>query len=109
MLLELNDGAIKSIDTDKYLDRLGCPTCGYGSEFVNEMTISMTKYFIYTKTNTEYEYAFSDDDLFKILLGNCDDIKKMNESEFIIWFKGKVLERDENAKFEITNIDPEGD
>ena len=45
MLLKLKNGGIVNIQSNEYSYR-GCPTCDYGSQYINEITITLTKYII---------------------------------------------------------------
>lgn len=100
LLLELKDGGIESIDTDERVYP-GCPTCDYGSEYINEFRIHLTGHTIYAETNQMYEFAFSSGDLMEIILPNIKQIINMTEDDFIQWFKTEVFKRDENAKFKV--------
>ena len=103
MLLELKNGGIVSID-DESCHYSGCPTCDYGSEYINDFWITLTKYKVWAQTNRMYRYAFSAGDMMRILLGNIKIIIEMTEEDFIEFFKAQILERDDNAKFEVTDI-----
>ena len=66
-------------DDDSY-HTLGCPTCNYGSEYVNEVKITTTHYQISIKFNQMYEYAFSEGDAIRLF---AIDLRDMTEDEFI--------------------------
>lgn len=66
-------------DDDSYYYS-GCPTCDYGSEYINDITIITTTYRIKVEFNQMYEYAFSSSDAIKIFAVN---IGSMTEDEFI--------------------------
>lgn len=79
--IKFTDGnELISYDDDSY-HYDGCPTCNYGSEYINEITIKTTNYTIDIKLNQMYDYAFSQADAIKIFAGA--DLRQMNESEFI--------------------------
>ena len=91
-MIELIDGEIVDIKTDKdYIQ--GCPTCDYGSQYINYITIITTKFEANFVINFMYDYAY--DDLLQIILPNIDIIKKMCELEFIQWFLNDILEKRE--------------
>ena len=90
MLIQLVDGGIFDIDTDEYYYG-GCPTCDYGSEYINEIDISMTKSNLHIVTNQMYEYAMSQADLMHIILPEIDMIKAMTEDQFTDWLKDKIV------------------
>ena len=58
----------------------GCPTCDYGSKYVNELEIYTTNYDLYIVFNQMYHYAFSTADAIRIF---AVDLSKMTEEEFI--------------------------
>lgn len=91
MLLELKDGQIIDIYTDKYHES-GCPTCDFGSSYVNEITVVMSKHRIFASIDTMYSYAVSEDWLLKTILNNVDQIKQMTELEFAAWFESQFNE-----------------
>lgn len=86
MLIKLVDGGIKNISTDEDSTR-GCETCDYGSEYINTMEITLTKYKVIAVMNQMYEYAVSTEDTLNLFLPNIDQISRMTEDEFIAWFK----------------------
>lgn len=99
MLLKLTDGGIIDIITDNdYI--AGCPTCDYGSEYINDITITTTKFKARFEINRMYNYLY--DDLLKIILPNIDIIKKMCELEFIQWFLNNTLERKKEPYVDFT-------
>lgn len=59
---------------------LGCPTCNYGSEYVNEVEIITTHYNISITFNQMYTYAFSEADAIRLF---AIDLGGMTEDEFI--------------------------
>lgn len=102
-LVELNDGYIKSIDTDE-ISYPGCPTCDYGSEYINEFWIILSKSKIYAKTNRSYKYCFSSGEVIKSLLRKAPEFLNMTEDDFIKWFKSLIFDKDSDAKFEVNYI-----
>lgn len=105
-LIKLTDGGIINIDTDER-SHAGCPTCDYGSEYISEMTIYMTKYTIKASINQMYEYAINVDDTFKLFLPNIEEILKMDELEFTGWFKKWFYTKadKEDIDFKIKELD----
>lgn len=86
MLLKLVDGGIENIKTDEE-HYPGCPTCDYGSQYINNVEVILTKHTVKASFNKMYEYLLSSGDLMQILLPNADAIQKMTESEFIEWLR----------------------
>lgn len=76
----------------------GCPTCDYGSEYINEITLYTTHYIIEAVFNQMYRYAFSIADAIKIL---AVDLGSMTETEFVQHIDTKFHEFDALEKFEI--------
>ncbi|MBR2832981.1 MAG: hypothetical protein IKE75_00830 [Bacilli bacterium] len=96
MILKLTDGGIVNIETDNdYI--AGCPTCDYGSEYINDIVITTTKFKAMFKISQMYDYVYSD--LLKTILGNIDEIKDMRELSFIMWFIDTTLkDKDERHR-----------
>lgn len=91
MLISMLDGGIVDYADDQYhFD--GCETCDYGSEYITEINLSLTKYEIYLKTNQMYSYAISEGQMIRLFLTEYNAIQQMTEAEFIEWFKRKVCE-----------------
>lgn len=96
MLIKMLDGGLVNYDDDSYHFG-GCPTCDYGSSYITEIDMVLTKYKIHIETNQMYEYVLSEGDMMKLLLSNYEEITTMTEKEFIDWLKAKLLEiTDEN-------------
>lgn len=77
----------------------GCPTCDYGSEYINEISIWTTNYHIDIELNQMYEYAFSTADAIMIF---AIDMHNMSEKQFLDYVKTKFEEYDSTLKkFEI--------
>lgn len=91
MLIKMIDGGIVNYEDDCYCYE-GCPTCNFGSEYINEIDITLTHYTIHVKTNQMYEYVISEGQLMKLFLSEYDTIRTMTEGEFIDWFKKKLME-----------------
>ena len=69
-----------NIEEDNYCASTGCPTCSYGSSYVNDITIDTTHYKLHITKDTMYDYAISEGDLMKIILNI--DIRRVTEKEF---------------------------
>lgn len=59
MLITMKDGGLKEYvdDTEWYP---GCETCDYGSKYINDVLITLTKYRVHVKTNQMYSYVLSE-------------------------------------------------
>lgn len=91
MLIKMIDGGLVNYMDDCY-HYDGCPTCDYGSEYINEIDITLTKYKIHVKTNQMYEYVLSEGQMMKLFLSEYNTIQEMTEGDFVIWFKKKLCE-----------------
>ena len=91
MLIKMVDGGLVDYNDDCY-SYGGCPTCDYGSEYINEIDITLTCYKIHVKVNQMYEYVLSEGQVMKLFLSEHDTIQAMNEKDFIDWFKEKLYE-----------------
>lgn len=91
MLIKMIDGGIVNYEDDCYCYEC-FPTCNFGSEYINEIDITLTHYTIHVKTNQMYEYVISEGQMMKLFLSEYDTIRTMTESEFIDWFKKKLME-----------------
>lgn len=105
MLIKTTDGGIVDIKTDETCLFHGCPTCGYGSEYLSEITIYMTKYKVKAEVTNEYEYAMTVGDTLKLFLPNIDKIQLMREKEFVVWFMNWVAAHAPEAKIDFTITD----
>ena len=104
MLVELKDGKIENIYTDKCCTPR-CPTCDFGSSYVNDVTIIMTKYRIFASIDTMYSYAMSEDWLLKTVIKNIDQVKQMTELEFADWFEDQFDELCGDKSYTVTSIE----
>lgn len=91
MLIRMIDGGIVNYEDNSHRC-CGCPTCDYGSEYINEIDITLTHYMIHAKTNKMYEYALTEGQMIKLFLTEYNTIQIMTEKEFIDWFKAKLIE-----------------
>lgn len=73
MLIKMIDGGFtKYWDDAMYYS--GCETCDYGSEYIQFITITLTKYEIEIELNRMYEYAFSQADAITLFCENYEKI-----------------------------------
>ena len=91
MLIKMIDGGLVNYEDDCY-SYGGCPTCDYGSQYINEIDITLTKYRIRVETNQMYEYVLSEGQMMKLFLSEYNTIQTMKEKDFIDWFKEKLCE-----------------
>ncbi len=89
MLIEMLDGGILDYKDDHYFYS-GCPTCDYGSEYINEIDITLVHHTIHIKTNQMYEYILSEGQMIKLFLTEYAKIRTMMEKKFIDWLKAKL-------------------
>ena len=59
----------------------GCPTCGYGTEYINEITITTTHHTIEATFNNAYGFAVTIGDMI-LMLASCD-YKTITEEGFV--------------------------
>lgn len=89
-IMDLKDGAIIEIQSDKKYESGTCETCDFGSMYVNEFTITLTQGTIYIKTESEDDYVLSEGYMFTVFLPNVEKIKSMTEMEFYQWLDEKI-------------------
>lgn len=91
ILMPMLDGGI--VDYQDDMDYIpGCETCDYGSEYINDITVTLTKHKIHAVVNNMYKHALSSGDMMKALLPAYDEIRNMTECDFATWFKNRLLE-----------------
>jgi hypothetical protein len=86
----IDGGIVNYMDDCNYYR--GCPTCDYGSEYINEIDIWLTKFIIHVSTSEMYDYVLSEGQMIKLFLTEYNTIQEMTETEFIDWFKMKLCE-----------------
>ena len=91
MLIKMLDGGILRYADDHYRYG-GCPTCDYGSEYINEIDITLVHHTIHIKTNQMYEYVLSEGQMIRLFLTEYDTIRTMTERNFVDWIKAKLIE-----------------
>lgn len=94
MLLKLKDGGIEKIDTHE-MSYPGCPTCDYGSQYINEFDITLTQFKVHAEVSQMYAYRVSSGDLMNLILPNIDKISQMTEREFIDFVSDWLNKRDD--------------
>ena len=67
ILMPMLDGGIVNWEDDMQ-SYGGCPTCDYGSEYINDITITLTKHKIHVVLNQMYTHALSEGDVMRLLL-----------------------------------------
>lgn len=91
MLIKMTDGGIVNYEDNCY-HYDGCPTCNYGSEYINEIDIALVHHAIHVKTNQMYKYAISEGQMVRLFLTEYNTIQTMTEKEFIDWFKARLID-----------------
>ena len=91
MLIKMVDGGLVNYTDDCY-SYGGCPTCDYGSEYITEIDITLTRYKVHVRTNQMYEYVLSEGQMIRLFLSEYNTIQAMTEKGFIDWFKEKLVE-----------------
>ncbi len=91
MLIEMLDGGIVNYEDDCYCYE-GCPTCNYGSQYINEIYITLVHHTIHIKTNQMYEYVLSEGQMVRLFLTEYDTIRNMTETNFVDWIKEKIID-----------------
>lgn len=90
MLIKMIDGGLVNYTDDSYHYN-GCPTCDYGSKYINEIDVTLTKYKVHVKVNQMYEYALSEGHMIRLFLSEYNTIQAMTENKFIDWFKEQLV------------------
>ena len=97
--LKFADGnQLISYEDDTYYSS-GCPTCDYGSKYINEITIVTTNYRIDIKLNQMYEFAFSTADAIRLF---AVDLSCMTEQDFINHIDKRIHEYDALEEYYVT-------
>ena len=92
ILIKLTDGGLVDYKDDvQYYS--GCPTCDYGCEYINYITVYLTKYKVEVTLNKMYGYLVSQGDVIKWFMSEYDHFKTMSEIDFIEWFKIKIAKK----------------
>lgn len=102
-LIKLKDGGLINYEDDSTYFA-GCPTCDYGSEYINDITLTFSKIRVLYSVSRMYSYAVSTGYIMKILLNNMNSFSNMTEEDFKEWFYKKLEECDTRAK-DFVNLD----
>lgn len=81
IILPLFDGGVTAVDYDT-MDSPGCPTCDYGSSYVDDFTVELTGYRMTVHIDNEYSHFISEGWLMRKLLSADHG---MTESQFVWW------------------------
>ena len=92
MVLEMMDGGIVDIKYDSYCDNWGCETCGYGSSYINAITIILTSRTLEITLDNEYEYAIEESFLIKYFASNAHLFTTFSEEQFVTYLKENFKE-----------------
>ena len=87
----IDEGLVDYKDDVQYYS--GCPTCDYGCEYINYITLYLTKYKVEVTLNKMYGYLVSQGDVIKWFMSEYDHFKTMSEIDFIEWFKIKIAKK----------------
>ena len=85
----IDGGIVDYADNCEYIP--GCETCDYGSQYITEIIITLTKYKIHVKLNEMYNYALSESGIMKVILPEYGNIRAMTEKEFSGWLKNRLI------------------
>lgn len=96
--IKRKDCTLLGIDTDRsYYE--GCPTCDYGSSYVNYITYEFSVGEIKLRLAEMYDYPISEGELMMFWLNNIDKVKQMTFDEicaFLKHYHGQNYSLDEN-------------
>lgn len=86
-LLKLKDGYLRDIESDEESYR-GCPTCNYGSEYINTLTLICSKCRHTISISQMYDFALSSGVVMKVFLHNSEALKASTEKDL-----GKLVKK----------------
>jgi hypothetical protein len=86
-LLQLKDGYLLNIESDEE-SYGGCPTCDYGSEYINTITLICSKYTHTISISQMYDFALSSGVVMKVFLRNSETLKASTEKDL-----GKLVKK----------------
>lgn len=92
MIMKLKDGGITDIQQDNWCESSGCETCNYGSSYITELNVYLTKMSLIIENDSMYEYGLSDGILMRIMLSSANEIQDMTEKDFCDWLVSKITE-----------------
>lgn len=86
-LLKLKDGYLRGIESDG--ERYGgCPTCDYGSEYINTLTLICSKCEHTISVSQMYDFVLSSGTVMKVFLHNSEALKASTEKDL-----GKLVKK----------------
>ena len=86
-LLQLKDGYLLNIESDEE-SYGGCPTCDYGSEYINTITLICSKYTHTISISQMYDFALPSAVVMKVFLRNSETLKASTEKNL-----GKLVKK----------------
>lgn len=86
-LLQLKDGYLLNIESDEE-SYGGCPTCDYGSEYINTLTLICSKCRHTISISQMYDFALSSGTVMKVFLHNSEALKASTEKDL-----GKLVKK----------------
>lgn len=86
-LLKLKDGYLRDIESDEERYR-GCPTCDYGSEYINTLTLICSKCEHTISVSQMYDFVLSSGTVMKVFLHNSEALKASTEKDL-----GKLVKK----------------
>ena len=98
IIMPLADGGILDVKYDSE-NTPGCPTCDYGSEYIDEFSVVMTGYTIKVYLNVEYEHVISEMWLMHTLLGVDRDLTEEQFAELLYEKISAVIEEGYTVKY----------
>ena len=87
-IFNLDDGGLVDILTGQMYNP-GCPTCDYGSDYIDNITMYFSKYKFSLETHKMYEYAMNTATIIKIIANRP---KVLTERMFIDYFIDSLKE-----------------
>lgn len=97
--IKLADGNEFISYNDDHYSYGGCPTCNYGSKYINEIDIRTTHFDIHVMYNQMYDYSFTAADAIGMF---AVDLRSMTEKEFIDYLDKSFHEIEKPDEFKIT-------
>ena len=91
-IFNLDDGGLVDILTGQMYNP-GCPTCDYGSDYIDNITMYFSKYKFSMETHKMYEYAMNTATIIKIIANRP---KVLTERMFIDYFIDSLKELSTN-------------
>ena len=87
-IIKLDDGGLVDIMTGQQYNP-GCPTCDYGSDYIDNITMYFSKYKFSLETHKMYDYAMNTATIIKIIANRP---KVLTERMFIDYFIDSLKE-----------------